>query len=115
MADHRLDEESGEGSGNPQQREILDALAQRLKDPAHIRVLQREADLDAQEAEADIPQPGKSLARPPPCLAHRRLAFLPGATKRIASPPPGASAMLSVSPFFTCFVSIVIEWRASVR
>ncbi len=66
MADDRLDEQPGQRGGDPQQREVVDALAQRLEDATHVRVLQREADLDAEEAEADVPQPGEPLARPPP-------------------------------------------------
>ncbi len=52
---------------------------------------------------------------PPPHLVGRSFHFRLGATNRIASPPPGASAIVIVSPFFTGRCSIVIEWRASVR
>ena len=62
MADDRLYEQAGQRRRDPQQRQIVQALAQRLEDAAHIRVLQREADLDAEEAEADVPQPGPALA-----------------------------------------------------
>ena len=115
MADDRLDEQPGQRGGDPQQRQIVNLDAQRLEDTAHVRILQREADLDAEEAEADVPQPDEPLARPPPGRSHRRRALAAGATKRIASPPPGASAIVSVSPFFTGLLSIVIAWRASVR
>src|SRR3546814_9275661 len=63
MADDRLDEQPGQRRGDPQARQLLDILAQRLEDAAHIRILQREADLDAEKAEADIPQAGKTLPR----------------------------------------------------
>jgi hypothetical protein len=43
--------------------QIVDLRTEGLEDPAHIGVLQRKADLDAEEAEADVPQPGKRLAR----------------------------------------------------
>src|SRR3546814_18203212 len=63
MADDRLDQQPGQRRGDPQARQLLDILAQRLEDAAHIRILQREADLDAEQAEADIPQAGKTLPR----------------------------------------------------
>src|SRR3546814_7699748 len=63
MADDRLGHQPGQRRGDPQARQLLDILAQRLEDAAHIRILQREADLDAEKAEADIPQAGKTLPR----------------------------------------------------
>ncbi len=60
---------------------------------------------------------GRVAGRTPSTTAHAVVPLpVPGriyrflaATKRIASPPPGASAIVSVSPFFTCRCSIVIE------
>ena len=55
VADDRLDQEPGHRRRDPQDRDVLDLGAQRLEDPAHVGVLQREADLDAEEAEAHVP------------------------------------------------------------
>ena len=62
MADDRLNQQAGQGRSDPQQRQIIQAFAQRLEDAAHIGVLKGEADLDAEEAEADIPQSRKTLS-----------------------------------------------------
>src|SRR3546814_2723204 len=51
MADDRLDEQPGQRRRDPQARQSLDILAERLEDAAHIGVLEREADLEAEEAE----------------------------------------------------------------
>src|SRR3546814_9068213 len=72
MADDRLDEQPGQRRRDPQARQSLDILAERLEDAAHIGVLEREADLEAEEAEADVPQAGETLSRllhrgSPPC------------------------------------------------
>ena len=61
MADDRLDEQPGQRCRDPQIGEVVERSAERLEDPAHVGVLQREADLDAEKAEADIPQAGKAL------------------------------------------------------
>ena len=63
MADDRLDQQPGQRGCDPECGEIVERFSERLKDAAHIRILQREADLDAEETEADIPQPPESLAR----------------------------------------------------
>src|SRR3546814_20640013 len=63
MADDRLDEQPGQRRGDPQARQLLDILANRLEDAAHIRILQREADLDSEKAQAENPQAGKTIPR----------------------------------------------------
>src|SRR5205085_12164697 len=70
VADDRLDQQAGERRRDPQGREIVEARSQRLEDPAHVRILEREADLYAEKTEGDIPQPGKRLPR---LLRHRRV------------------------------------------
>ena len=62
MADDRLDEQAGQRRGDPQRGQIVEAGAKRLEDARHVRVLQREADLDAEEAERNVPQPGQATA-----------------------------------------------------
>src|SRR5690606_14075272 len=69
MADHRLDQQPGERRRDPQAGQFLDILPERLEDAAHIGVLQRKADLDAEKAEADVPQAGKALPRLLHCLS----------------------------------------------
>ena len=78
MADHRLHQQAGQRRGDPQQGEIVEIFPQRLEDARHVGVLQREADLDAEEAEADIPQPPEALARP--TVGRRRARFQPHLT-----------------------------------
>ena len=63
MADDRLDEEAGERRRHPQSREVIDRGAERLEDAAHVRVLEGEPDLDAEEAERDVPQLGEPELR----------------------------------------------------
>ena len=63
VADDRLNEEAGQGRRDPQHRQLVEARAQRLEDAAHVRTLQREADLDSEESEGDVDQPGKRLPR----------------------------------------------------
>src|SRR5690606_15309751 len=55
VADDRLHEQPGEGGGDPQQRELVHLRAEGLEDPADVRVLQCEAELDAQAPEAHVP------------------------------------------------------------
>src|SRR3546814_16665590 len=62
MADDRLDEQPGQRRRDPQARQSLDILAERLEDAAHIGVLEREADLEAEKAEADVPQAARKSA-----------------------------------------------------
>ncbi len=63
MADDRLDEQAGERRGDPERGQRFEFGAERLEDAAHIGILQREADLDSQKAEADVPQAAKALCR----------------------------------------------------
>jgi len=44
-------------------RQVVEAGAERLEDPAHVRILKREADLDPEEAERDVPQRRERLVR----------------------------------------------------
>src|SRR5690606_8744331 len=55
MADHGLHQKSRQRRGDPQPRHLLHVRTQGLEDPADVRVLQREAELDPQEAEAHVP------------------------------------------------------------
>ncbi len=55
VADDRLHDQAGDRRGEPQDRQLVDRCAERLEDAAHVRVLQREAELDAQEPEAHVP------------------------------------------------------------
>ena len=78
MADNRLDEQPGQRRRHPQRGQIVDTAAQRLEHPAHIGVLQRKPDLDAEKAHADATQAKKGPAR----LVH---AFSPRGYQFIAS------------------------------
>ncbi len=55
VADDRLHDQSGQWRGDPQDRDVLDLCAQGLEDAADVGVLQRESELDAEEAEAHVP------------------------------------------------------------
>ena len=63
IADDGLDQQAGQRGGNPQRRQIIERGAERLEDTAHIRILQRKADLDAEKAKTDIDEPRKGLTR----------------------------------------------------
>ena len=73
------DEQAGKRRGDPERRQIVDLGAEGLEDPAHVRILQREADLDAEEAERDVPQPRPALPRLLRCrlLVHASLSPRP--------------------------------------
>ena len=67
-----------QSSGN-----VLDLGAQGLEDPAHVGVLEREAELDAQEPEAHVPdvperQPGLGTKRRRASMRGRSLRCGPG-------------------------------------
>ena len=55
VAHDRLDDQPGQRGGDPQQRDLVHLRAEGLEDPADVRVLQCEAELDAQEPEAHVP------------------------------------------------------------
>ena len=55
VADDGLHDQPGERRGKPEDRQLVDGRAERLEDAAHVRVLQREAELDAEEAETHVP------------------------------------------------------------
>jgi malonyl CoA-acyl carrier protein transacylase len=63
MPDHRLHQQPGQRRGHPQHRQTFDPAAQRLEHPAHIGVLQRKTDLDAEKADAEATQAEKGPAR----------------------------------------------------
>src|SRR5690606_35774523 len=83
-----------------------------LEDAAGVGVLQTEADLDAEEADAHVPDRPHRQARPRGArhlafsgqdgggVLHQR-GFLPSGTKRMAWPPPGARFSVSVSAAVT--------------
>ena len=55
VSHHRLHQQPGQWSRDPEHRDGVDRRAQGLEDAADIGVLQREAELDAEEAEAHVP------------------------------------------------------------
>jgi hypothetical protein len=55
VAHHRLHQQAGQRCGDPQPRHLVHVRAQGLEDAAGIGVLQGEPELDAQEAEAHVP------------------------------------------------------------
>src|SRR4030095_10594807 len=55
VADEGLHEQAGERSGEPQHGDLVRVGAQVLLDRAHVRHLQRPAELDAQAAEGHVP------------------------------------------------------------
>ena len=63
MADDRLHQQARQRRRDPQRRQIVEARPERLEDPAHVRGLKREADLDPEEAERDVPQRRDRLPR----------------------------------------------------
>ena len=56
VADHRLHQQAGDGRGQPEQRQVFQSRTEGGEDPAGVGVLQREAELDAEKAEAHIPE-----------------------------------------------------------
>src|SRR5205085_5109198 len=59
IPDHGLHEQPGQRRGDPEQRDVVGRRAEGLEDPRDVRVLQREAELDAEEPEAQVPDLGK--------------------------------------------------------
>ena len=62
-ADDGLDEQTGEGRGEPEHRDLVRGGAQVLVDGAHVRHLQAPPELDAQEAEAHVPDLPEAQSR----------------------------------------------------
>ena len=60
MADERLDDETGERGGEPQDGDLVGARAKILVNGAHVRHLQVPAELDSEEAEAHVPDLGRN-------------------------------------------------------
>jgi hypothetical protein len=50
-----LHDESGYRSGNPQNRNLFHIGTQRLKNPAHVSILEGESELDPKESETHVP------------------------------------------------------------
>ena len=63
MADDRLDQQAGQRRRDPQDGQRIDLGAQGLEDAAGVGVLQAEADLDAEEADAHVPDRQAGQAR----------------------------------------------------
>jgi hypothetical protein len=63
VADHRLHQQAGDGCGEPEYGQIVERGTERGEDAAGIGVLQREAELDAEKAEAHVPQLPERQAR----------------------------------------------------
>ena len=91
MPDDRLDQQPGQGRGDPQDREIVDLGTEGLEDPADIAVLEGKADLDTEESDAHVPDGELAQAGSNPA-GHARLLGgcghvrrpLPIGTKRMA-------------------------------
>ncbi len=64
MPDERLHQQPGQRRGDPHQAELVERRAERLEDAAGVGVLQRETDLDAEEAERQVPQAPPALPWP---------------------------------------------------
>jgi hypothetical protein len=96
VADDRLHDQAGQRRGHPQDRQVLDLGAQGLEDAADVGVLQGEAELDAEEAEAHVPDLPETECRfALQVTAHGQSS----ARKRTAAPPPGARRNERTSPF----------------
>ena len=65
VADDGLHQQAGERRRDPQARDLIDLGAERLEDPADVGVLQREAELDAEESETHVPDLPERHLRPP--------------------------------------------------
>ena len=63
IADHRLHQQAGHRARDPQDRQFVDRGAERLEDAADVGGLQRERDLDAEEAERQVADRGEPEAR----------------------------------------------------
>jgi hypothetical protein len=63
VADDRLHQQARDGCGEPEQRQVVRLRAEGREDAAGVGVLQREAKLDAEEAEAHVPQLPERQAR----------------------------------------------------
>src|SRR5690606_26221475 len=63
VADHRLHQQAGHGCGDPQPGDLVHVRTQGLEDAADVGVLQGESELDAQEAEAHVPDLPERQAR----------------------------------------------------
>jgi hypothetical protein len=63
VADDRLHQQAGDRRGEPEQRQVVRLGAERREDPAGVRVLQRKAELDAEEAKTHVPQLPERQAR----------------------------------------------------
>ncbi|TWG90757.1 hypothetical protein L599_000300000710 [Luteimonas sp. J16] len=93
VADHRLHQQAGQRGGNPKARHLLHLGAQGLEDPADVRVLQREPELDPQEPEAhvpDLPERQSRLGRHPDRTPHGDAGIVARSRAAVpaASPPP---------------------------
>jgi hypothetical protein len=56
VADQRLHQQAGDGGGQPQDGQLVHFRTQGGKDAAGVGVLQRKAELDAEKAEAHVPE-----------------------------------------------------------
>src|SRR5256885_8449841 len=88
MTNDRLHQQAGKWRCDPQCWEVVEARPKRLEDAAHVRVLQREADLDPEKAEGDVPKAGERLPR----LFHcRRFVHLALSQRRCWHTPPAGT------------------------
>src|SRR6187401_3227348 len=55
VSDDGLDDEPGDRRRDPEQRDVFNLGTERLEDPAHVGVLEREAELNPEEPEAHVP------------------------------------------------------------
>src|SRR3954468_15684272 len=74
MSNDRLDQKPSERGGDPERRQIVEARSERLENPAHVRCLEREPDLDPEKTEGNIPQ---GRGRLPRLLHHFRPTHSP--------------------------------------
>jgi hypothetical protein len=55
MADDGLNDQAGDGCGDPEDGDILNPRTERLKNTAHIGILEGEAKLNAEKPETHVP------------------------------------------------------------
>ena len=63
IADDRLDQQAGNGSGNPEDGDLFNGSAEDLENTADIGILQGESKLDAKKAKTQIPYLPKTELR----------------------------------------------------
>src|SRR5450631_368492 len=102
MPDDRLHDQSSQGRGQPKNRYLVGACPQVFVDGAHIGHLQSPAELDAQKAEAHVPDLPESQPR---FIGHKWTPCLSTVARSRESASPRQSASASyrwAPPAYSC-------------